>query len=105
MSVGNAVLGVPSEIPLDRQIFCIFLHHSAKMLRFALGTLRTAFPTDTIQQYDKLQFAAKRTGLAVGPFFYRRKGKLVSVMKLLRLYITSTLLTPSVWHRSLMGSL
>jgi len=44
-TVGNAVLGVPSEIPLDGQIFCIFLHQSAKMLRFALGTLRTAFPT------------------------------------------------------------
>ena len=43
-TVGNAVLGVPSEIPLDGQIFCIFLHQSAKMLRFALGTLRTAFP-------------------------------------------------------------
>jgi len=45
-TVGNAVLGVPSEkFDLDGQIFCIFLHQSAKMLRFALGTLRTAFPT------------------------------------------------------------
>jgi len=25
-TVGDAVLGVPSEIPLDGQIFCIFLH-------------------------------------------------------------------------------
>ena len=33
------------KFDLDGQIFCIFLHHSAKMLRFALGTLRTAFPT------------------------------------------------------------
>ena len=30
VSVGNAVLGVPSEIPLDGQIFCLFLHQNAK---------------------------------------------------------------------------
>ena len=62
VSVGNAVLGVPSEIPLDGQFSAYSYTSVQKMLRFALGTLRTAFPTRFCYPLAKLQFKEKTPG-------------------------------------------